>query len=147
TLVVIGQATNIMNLLKSQPDKHSPLNGVELVRQKIKFYSSGGNGRAKLPNGQAGWNYTNDKIAAAYELEHFPAEVPFVEAGGSGLIIKVGSCFKDAPENNIIRKSYENYFKGVAKDKSTWDQMRLLYAARESFRNRFQLSERGSITI
>lgn len=46
SLVVVGQATNVANLLKSKPDVYSPLNGVELMRKKIKFYAAGGNGRA-----------------------------------------------------------------------------------------------------
>ncbi len=147
TLVAIGQATNIANLLKSQPDQHSSLDGVELMRQKIRFYAAGGNGRATLPMGQAGWNYTNDKNAAAHEMENLPIDFPTVFAGGSGLHIEVGACYKDAPEQHIIRKCYEAYFKGTAKDRQTWDQMRLLYAARESFRNHFELSEHGSISF
>ena len=147
TLVTVGQATNIANLLKSKPDEHSPLDGVELVRRKIKFYGAGGNGRARLPNGQAGWNYQNDRQSALYELEHLPSDFPTVFAGGSGLKILVGSCYRDAPADHIVRRLYENYFKGTAKDRPTWDQMRLLYAVRPSFRERFDRSPNGSVTM
>lgn len=146
-IVVIGQATNIMNLLKSKGDKHSPLDGVDLMRRKIKFYAAGGNGRATLPGGQAGWNYMNDKQAAWYELENLPSEFPTVFAGGSGLKIEIGSCYRDAPADHIVRKCYENYFKGTAKDRPIWDQMRLLYAARPSFRDHFKRSADGCVTI
>nr|MBA3685173.1 nucleoside hydrolase [Planctomycetota bacterium] len=147
TLVVVGQATNIANLLKSQPDTISPLNGVALMRQKIKIYSSGGNGRATLPYGDAGWNYQNDRQAAWYELEHLPSEFPTVEAGGSGLRMVIGSCYLQAPPDHMVRKAYEYYFGGVAKDRPTWDQMRMLYGARPGGRGMWDRSADGNMTL
>src|SRR5688572_14392513 len=55
TLIAVGPATNIRNLLKSGPDDHSPLDGVELVRKKVKLYAAGGNGDAGLPDGKCGF--------------------------------------------------------------------------------------------
>ena len=147
TLVVVGQATNVMNLLKSKPDAHSPLDGFELMRRKIKFYAAGGNGRATLPDGQAGWNYQNDREAAWYELEHLPSEFPTVFAGGSGLKIEVGSCYRDAPPDHIVRKCYEHYFKGEAKNRPTWDQIRMIYGSRPAFRELFDHSPGGTIAF
>lgn len=147
TIVVVGQATNIANLLRSQPDAHSPLDGAALMRQKVKLYSAGGNGRATLPSGPAGWNYQNDRVSAAYELKHLPVEFTTVFAGGSGLTIKVGSCYQQVPADHIVRVCYEHYFKGVAKDRETWDQIRLLYGARPAFRALFDLSPVGDITL
>lgn len=147
TLVVVGQATNIANLLRSRPDAHSPLDGVALLRQKVKLYCAGGNGRATLPKGLAGWNYQNDRAAAAYELANLPVEFPTVFAGGSGLNITVGSCYRQAPSDHIVRVCYERYFTGVAKDRPTWDQIRLLYGARPSIRTIFATSPPGDITF
>lgn len=147
TLVVIGQATNIANLLRSQPDANSPLDGVELMRQKVKFYCAGGNGRGTLPQGLAGWNYQNDRAAAAYELAHLPVEFPTVFAGGSGLKLEIGSCYQRAPADHIIRVCYERYFKGVAKDRPTWDQIRLLYGGRPAIRSAFACSPAGDISF
>ena len=114
-LVVVGQATNIANLLKSPPDAHSPLTGIELVRRKIKFYASGGNGRNTLPSGASGWNYQNDRSAANYELLNFPDTIPMSEGGGDGLTMYAGSRYQQAPADHIIRKCYEAYFDGVAR--------------------------------
>jgi hypothetical protein len=147
TLVVVGQATNVANLLKSQPDIHSPLDGVALMRQKIRFYSSGGNGRATLPYGQAGWNYQNDLQAAKYELDHLPVEFPTVEGGGSGLNIKIGSCYTQVPVDHLVRKAYEYYFGGIAKDRPTWDQMRMLYGSRPSQHGLWTRSADGDMTL
>jgi hypothetical protein len=147
TLVVVGQATNVANLLKSQPDVHSPLDGVELLRRKIKFYAAGGNGDATLPDGLAGYNYRSDSRAAAYEMEHMPSDFPTVFAGGSGRKISIGSCYRDAEPDHIIRRLYEGYFKGTAQDRPTWDQMRLLYGGRPAFRDWFEQSPPGNITL
>ena len=46
-----------------------------------------------------------------------------------------------------MRKLYERYFKGVAEDRPTWDQMRLLYACRPAFREKFDRSANGTITM
>jgi len=147
SLVVIGQATNIANLLRSPPDAHSPLDGVALMRKKVKLYCAGGNGRATLPKGAAGWNYQNDRLAAAYELAHLPIECPTVFAGGSGLTIAIGSCYQRAAADHIIRVCYERYFKGAARDRPTWDQIRLLYGGRPAIRSRFEISPPGDITL
>lgn len=148
TLVAVGPPTNISNLLDSAPDEHSPLNGVELVRQKVKFYAAGGNGDGKLPQGKPGWNYQMDVRSARNELAKFPAEVPMVFAGGSGWTLKIGSCYWDAPPGNFVRKSFETYFKGERDmDRPTWDQLRMLYACRPGSRGKFETSVDGGIVM
>lgn len=146
TLVVVGQATNIANLLKSPADPAIPFTGAQLLRTKVKFYSSGGNGRDRLPHGECGWNYQNDLNAAKYELDHFPIEVPMSEGGGSGLSMYAGSCYQQAPASHIIRKCYEAYFSGVARDRNTWDQVRLMYAV-PAWRGWWTKSPDGDITL
>ncbi len=148
TLVAVGPATNIRRLLESKPDTHSPLSGIELVRQKVKLYAAGGNGDGGLPKGRCGWNYRMDIPAAKRELELLPDTLPTVFAGGSGNKLKIGSCYKDAPVNHIIRRSYEAYFRGKSDlDRPTWDQLRVLYAARPSARDLFDLSASGDIQV
>ena len=145
TLIAIGPATNIYNLLKSQPDEHSSLNGVELMRRKVKFYGAGGNGAAGLPKGNCGFNYYTDMYSASTELKLLPVEFPTVFAGGSGLKLEVGSALTSTRPDHIIRKSYESYYKGQAKDRFSWDQLRVLYACRPSARNLWETSPFGNI--
>jgi inosine-uridine nucleoside N-ribohydrolase len=148
TLAAVGPATNMCRLLESKPDTHSPLSGVELVRQKVKLYAAGGNGDGGLPKGRCGWNYRMDIPAAKRELELLPDTFPTVFAGGSGNKLKIGSCYKDAPANHIIRRSYEAYFRGKPDlDRPTWDQLRVLYAARPSARELFDVSAFGDIAV
>ncbi len=147
TLVVVGPATNIANLLKSGPDEHSPLDGVELVRRKVAFYAAGGNGNAGLPDGSCGFNYRTDIPAAQVELSMLPAEFPTVFAGGSGCKLWLGADFAKQKEDHIIRRAYEGYFDGESQERCTWDQLRLLYACRPKSRELWQNSPAGEITI
>jgi inosine-uridine nucleoside N-ribohydrolase len=148
TFVVVGPATNMSNLLDSPSDEHSPLSGVELVRRKVKFYGAGGNGDGKLPHGKPGWNYQMDARAARNELVKFPTTIPMVFAGGSGWHLKIGSCYWDAEPGHIVRRSFENYFKGQKDmDRPTWDPLRMLYACRPAVRARFTTSPAGEIVM
>gem|GEM_PF-487501 len=147
TMIAIGPATNIRNLLESKPDEYSPLTGVELVRKKVKFYAAGGNGDAGLPDGKCGFNYATDIKAAQGELALLPSDFPTVFAGGSGKTLKVGSCYRRAKADHIIRRSYEAYYKGEAEDRMTWDQLRVLYACRPSVRKLWDTSAPGTITV
>lgn len=147
TLIAVGPATNIRNLLQSAPDEHSPLTGVELVRKKVKFYAAGGNGDAGLPDGKCGFNYFTDIPASQGELELMPSEFPTVFAGGTGKTLKIGSCYREAKAGHIIRRSYEVYYKGEAKDRQTWDQLRVLYACRPSARDLWDTSAPGTIAL
>jgi hypothetical protein len=147
TLIAVGPATNIYNLLQSPADEISPLSGVELVRKKVKFYAAGGNGDAGLPKGKCGFNYATDIPAAQGELKLMPSDFPTVFAGGSGKTLKVGSCYRAAKPDHIIRRSYEAYYKGEAKDRQTWDQLRVLYACRPSIRNMWDTSAPGKIDL
>ncbi|WP_051359709.1 nucleoside hydrolase [Adhaeribacter aquaticus] len=147
TLIVVGPATNIYNLLNSAPDENSPLTGVELMRRKIKFYAAGGNGGGGLPKGKCGFNYYTDLHAANGELRLLPSDFPTVFAGGSGLKLEVGAALSQARPDHIIRKSYEAYYKGVAKDRYSWDQLRVLYGSRPAARALFNTSPAGKIDV
>lgn len=147
TLITVGPATNIYNLLRSGPDKVSPLTGVELMRRKIKFYAAGGNGNSGLPSGKCGFNYYMDLESANGELSLLPAEFPTVFAGGSGPKLRIGSVFNQVRTSHIIRKSYEAYFNGSAKDRQTWDQLRVLYGCMPSLRSLWDTSPAGRIEV
>lgn len=147
TIIAVGPPTNINNLLKSGPDEHSPLTGVELMRKKVKFYGASGNGGGGLPGGQCGFNYYMDLKSANSELNLLPSDFPIVFAGGSGAKLEIGSHLTQARPDHIIRKSYESYYKGTAKSRATWDQMRVLYAARPSSRGYWTTSAPGKIQV
>jgi inosine-uridine nucleoside N-ribohydrolase len=73
TIVTVGFLTNLSNLLKSQPDGISPLNGAELVSRKTKrLVSMAG----RFPAGRE-FNIYMDSIASEYVFKNWPGEVIF----------------------------------------------------------------------
>jgi len=145
-LAAVGPPTNISHLLDSPPDAISPLDGVALVGKKVKFYAAGGNGRANLPAGEAGWNYKWDLRAAANELQKFPTHIPMVFAGGSGLTLFTGAGYEKKPTGHIIRACYEKYHRRSTNlARCSWDQLRVLYAVRGG--DNFETSAPGDITL
>lgn len=147
TLVTIGPATNISDLLDSGPDDISPLTGIELVTRKLKFYAAGGNGDGKLPHGRPGWNYQMDKPSAKNELAKMPSDFPMIFAGGSGYKVEVGECYRNAPADHIIRRAYVDYFGDrPSMRRPSWDQLRMLFACRPSARHLWDVSPGGDIT-
>ncbi len=147
TLIVVGPATNIYNLLNSPPDEISPLNGVDLIRKKIKLYAAGGNGNGGLPQGKCGYNYYMDLEAASGELSLIPVEIPMVYAGGSGDDLKIGSALQQLREDHIIRRSYEEYYDGTARSRPTWDQLRVFFGSKPELHNLWDISSPGNITV
>jgi inosine-uridine nucleoside N-ribohydrolase len=73
TIVTVGFLTNLAGLLKSQPDENSPLNGKELVQNKVKrLVSMAG----RFPEGKE-FNVHMDSTASKFVFENWPGEVIF----------------------------------------------------------------------
>ena len=125
TIITVGYATNVRNLLATGPDEISPLSGPELVAKKVRLYAAGGNGSGALPDGKAGFNYQQDLEAAKYEVEHFPRNVPMVYAGGPGNAVRTGPRLStETPEDHFIRRCYELHFQGRSPwSRPSWDQL------------------------
>jgi inosine-uridine nucleoside N-ribohydrolase len=70
TICTIGFFTNIANLLRSAPDKFSPLNGTQLVEQKVlQLVSMAG----RFPSGSE-FNVNQDAASSQYVAEHCPVK-------------------------------------------------------------------------
>jgi pyrimidine-specific ribonucleoside hydrolase len=73
TMITVGFFTNVVNLLKSGPDKYSPMTGLQLVNKKvIKLVSMAG----KYPSGSE-YNMDNDSLASRYVFSHWTKPVIF----------------------------------------------------------------------
>jgi pyrimidine-specific ribonucleoside hydrolase len=73
TLITVGFFTNIANLLRSGPDKYSPLTGQQLVNKKIaRMVSMAG----KYPLGEE-YNVQHDSAASKYVFSHWTKPVIF----------------------------------------------------------------------
>jgi len=105
TIVTVGFLTNLNNLLKSGPDEFSPLNGTELVKQKVKILVSMA---GKFPKGRE-FNVHIDSAASDYVFNNWPGEIIFTgfEIGWeirTGLKL-ISSDINNSPVKDVFRIS------------------------------------------
>ncbi len=125
TIVTIGFLTSLNNLLKSQPDKISPLTGKELVVKKVKSLVSMA---GKFPEGRE-FNVFMDSSASVYVYNNWPGEIIFTgfEIGWeirTGLRL-IKSDIKNSPVKDVFRISIPL----SAEDKDgrmSWDETAVL---------------------
>lgn len=86
----IGFATNLSHLLQTEADEYSSLNGVSLVKKKVKaLYIQGGHfGQGELPD----YNFTEDPQNAKILMEQWPTEIWFSPQ-------ETGDCFNYISED------------------------------------------------
>ena len=122
-LVSVGQLPNMQNLLKTGPDEHSPLDGVELVKRKVKVWVCMA---AKFPEGREA-NIYHDPKPAAYAIRHWPGKIIF-SGWEIGNEIMTGKGLAKLPAGSPVRRGYELY--NGLNDRQSWDQTAVLYAVR-----------------
>jgi len=144
-IIQIGFSTNLAALLDSPADDVSPLNGLELVRQKVSLVSAmAGNFVEPTPE----YNVKLDIPAAQKLAEACPA--PIVFSGfeiGRALKYPATSIEKDYRYVawHPIEASYRAYNK-MPYDRPTWDLTSVLYAVRPTH-GYFTLSGDGQVTV
>lgn len=153
TIVAIGPLTNMANLLVSQADEYSPLNGVELVKEKVaKFLVMGG---AFIQN------YSKDKINAIFSewniLQDIKSAVTFSELCPLEIIYsphEVGNVVltKMGKNENPVWLSMLEFAKANRFDfepdfyRQSWDPLTCLFSLDESNPD-FTLSSKGTVKI
>jgi hypothetical protein len=122
-MVSVGPLTNLRNLLKSSPDKHSPLAGRDLVKQKVRAWVCMG---GRFPKGKE-YNLEVDGPASVYVVKHWPT--PAVFSGNEiGAEILTGPGLKQAPLTSPVRRAYQLYNR--LRNRASYDQTAVLYAVR-----------------
>jgi len=134
-IVTAGYLTNIMNLLQL-PSNEGRLSGIDLVKRKVRTWvCMGGNfigspARDDLKLGNV--NFQFDAPAAYFAIHNWPGELVFagreVCSEPSGL--SIGESLTQVPINNPVRRAYELYFGGAAKNRHVADLVSVLYAVR-----------------
>jgi inosine-uridine nucleoside N-ribohydrolase len=128
TMVSVGFLTNLDALLRSGPDQASPLDGVELVRRKVKQWVCMG-GRFPSSEDRGEFNLATYPEATAYVLAHWPT--PSVFSGFEiGARVKTGERLirEHDPAKSPVSRAYLEYTGG--KDRESWDQTAALFAVR-----------------
>ena len=139
TIVVVGPVGNIKNLLRSSPDRYSPLGGKELIRRKVKeFVVMGG----QFPSGEWEWNFfggiEGDTRSVLEELPEVPVTFSGYELGQQVL---TGKRFNSLPKDTPLYQGFlyysahapwmkESYRPGIISDNASFDQTAVLYAVK-----------------
>lgn len=127
-IVSIGHLNNLLALLDSGPDEHSPLSGVELVRKKVAHAVVMG---GDYPAGREHNFFArgSDAVTAA-ALDRWP--VPVLFSGFTfGAAILTGPALVALPEDHPVRRAYAMHpAKPLENGRPSWDQTAVLAAVR-----------------
>jgi inosine-uridine nucleoside N-ribohydrolase len=128
TIISVGFSTNLEKLLRSGPDRYSPLSGEELVAKKVRYLSimAGSFGDKK----RAEFNIVNDISAARYVIDRWPTGVvlsPF-ELGKKVLYpaMSIAQDFGWTAHHPLV-DAYKRY-RPFPYDRPTWDLTSVYYA-------------------
>lgn len=129
TFAAIGFMNTLHQLLLSEPDEYSTLNGLGLVRTKVKqLVVMGGqypNSQSITHYGGAEYNFHRAPASAVYVCDNWPTPIVFsgFEVGDT---IIAGRSIAKTPEYNPVRKAYE--LDGFPNGRSGWDETVVFYA-------------------
>lgn len=134
-IVTVGYLTNLKGLLEL-PAGDGRASGRELIQRKVKRYvCMGGNFIGHPPKDDlklGNVNFQRDAASAHFVIRNWPGEIVFagreVCSVPSGLAI--GASLLKTPTNNPVRRAYEHYFGGTAKNRHVADLATVLYAVR-----------------
>lgn len=152
TLVSVGIASNLTNLLKSKADDHSPLAGPDLIRKKIRRLSlmAGAFTNVHHTNYHLEANVINGIPAMRTVANEWPDEVPIIWSGyeiGIALPYPRESIATDLDyrKPHLVKESYLLH-SGPNHDRPSWDQSSVLYAVFPE-RGYFDLSPAGRVHV
>ncbi len=152
SIISVGIASNMANLLKSKPDTHSPLSGPELIQQKVKVLSimAGAFTFANNTNYHLEANVINGVGFIQTVADQWPEQVPIVWSGyeiGEALPFPRRCIAEDLNylPNHIVKEAYLLH-SGPQHDRPCWDQSSVLYAVFPD-RDYFGLSNTGRVSV
>ena len=152
TFVCIGQLNNVSDLLDSKGDKYSPLDGVELVKRKVKeFVIMGGLFRKNKDekvyfNGnlyEREYNIVTDIDSARNFIEKVPVKTIFSDFLVGYQIFTAKSLLE---QNNMLNPVTKAYYLFQNKPRESWDLLAMWYAM-FGIDDIFKLSDEGKISI
>lgn len=129
TIVTIGFLTNLAHLLDSKPDDISPLNGQDLIQQKVKrLVSMAG----LFPEGRE-YNVFIDSLASEKVFNNWPTEIIFSGFEIGSKVITGNTLIHNDKINSPIKEVYAKampHWKSDSVGRMSWDQTAVLVAAK-----------------
>jgi inosine-uridine nucleoside N-ribohydrolase len=131
TIVTVGFATNLYELLRTEGDEYSPLSGKELVDKKVKKWVAMA---GAFPEGKE-FNVMMDPKASVYTFSHWPTPILFsgFEIGNSILTGK-RVAEMDSSHNPVAwayKYNLTTYAETPAENRMSWDLTAVLCAIRD----------------
>ncbi|MCC9607148.1 nucleoside hydrolase [Blastopirellula sp. JC732] len=131
-IVTVGDLTNLRYLLESTADDVSPLGGRELVAAKVKeWVCMGSRYPADLDPNPWG-NFKMDPESTEKAIANWPTTITFTGGGAFADSVATGKTLSELPKDNPVRRVYELYFGGAARNRHSADQIAVMVAARGS---------------
>jgi inosine-uridine nucleoside N-ribohydrolase len=151
-IIQVGLATNLADLIESEPDSISPLDGKALIEKKCKLASVMAGCFGPLPDKprHAEANVVNGIDAMQRFASQWPKSVPVIWSDFRiGLAARypresIARDFRYQP-NHIVREAYLAH-SGPNHDRPSWDLTSVLYAVRP-LDDYFGLSETGTVAV
>jgi inosine-uridine nucleoside N-ribohydrolase len=127
TIVVVGPQRLVADLLLSKPDSISKLDGIALVKKKVKQLVSMG---AEYPKGEE-WNIKLSPDASKLVAEKWPTTVVYSGFEIGEPIMTGERLVTETPEQSPIRMAFAtNPDLDAKKNRHSWDQTAVLFAVR-----------------
>jgi purine nucleosidase len=140
TVVSIGFFPNLVALLRSEPDRFSPLKGAELVRRKVREAVVMG---GEFPEGKE-FNIASFPDEARAFLAEWPVPIVFV-GFEVGVDVITGRSFPPGAERNSpVAAAYRRYAGG--RGRASWDLIAVSLAVRGTGPY-LSLSESGTLSV
>jgi inosine-uridine nucleoside N-ribohydrolase len=143
TLIQVGFSTNLARLIESKPDRYSALNGMDLVKKKVRLLTvMAGNFAQSKPE----YNVMTDVPAAQKLFADWPTDIYFSGFEvGLAILYPASSIEHDFPAGNPVAEAYRVYAK-MPYDRPTWDLTTVLYDLRPD-RGYFDVSPPGNVIV
>lgn len=157
-IVTVGPLANIQNLLRSEPDHISDLNGAALVEAKVdRFIIMGGQWPDGITAHGPEWNFDGNMNGVTQEVLE-TLERPVVFSGYEvGEALRYGADLNEHPKNTPLYVGYKYFsehapwmkqdYAGAVLDNASFDQTAVMVAAIGGEDQYWTLSERGRLTV
>jgi inosine-uridine nucleoside N-ribohydrolase len=143
TMIQVGFSTNLARLLESSPDRYSDLNGIELVKKKVRLLTMMAGDFAET---KPEYNVMTDIPAATKLFAAWPTDI-YVSGYevGAAILYPAASIENDFPQGNPVAEAYRLYAK-MPYDRPSWDLTTVLYDLRPD-RGYFDVSPPGDVLV
>ena len=144
----VGALSNLATLIRSQPDRHSEMNGVELVQAKVRETVSMGGGFPRSAKPET--NIKLDPAAAVTVANRWSSPILW-QGYEVGAAIHCGATLSSMTSSNPVRRAFElrPYLGGFAIDrgKPAHDQAAVLLAVRGPQTEYWKVVDRGRVVV